>query len=132
MSFYKSIDSSGKACGMDCNGNPVERGMLEHPYTYTDHLIWVKDGVYITMLPKNHSVVYSDRLWQWDHNKFDSCCQKIWKNEGQYFDNRKPEDIEKFLSLYFNVEIELLKIGQVCNQNSGYPLWIFFYRQNKN
>jgi len=64
---------------------------------------------------------------QWDYKKFNECCKKVWGNEGQYFSNREPKDIEKFLSLYWNKKIELTAIEECCNVSSGYPIWIFYY-----
>jgi hypothetical protein len=117
----------------DCESNPVKRTKEEYPYSYSNHLQWVKDAdiCYITEMPKDVLTVYSDRLWSWDHKKYDECCEMVWGNIGQYFHAREPERIEKFLSLYFNCAIELLKIGEECNQSSGYPLWVFWYRQIK-
>lgn len=112
---------------LDCNGNPVQRSKDEWPYSYSDHLVWFKDSKYIKKLPKSCSTIYSDRLYQWDHTKYNKCCKEVWNNEGQYFNNRDPKDIEKFLSLYYDRPIELLKIGECCNVSSGYPIWIFFF-----
>lgn len=103
-------------------GTPIKRTKNEYPYSYDPFLIWKGDyhkGV--------GSVVYSDRLMQWDYKKFNKCCKKVWGNEGQLFYNRKPEDIEKFLSLYWNKEIKLTAIEEGCNVSNGYPIWIFYY-----
>ena len=65
--------------------------------------------------------MYSDRLHQWDYEKYNRCCQKVFKNEGQQFYQRNPKEIEKFLSMYFDKQIKLTAIMQGCNQSSGFP-----------
>lgn len=107
---------------VDIDGNPVERDKYQYPYSYDPYLVWIKDFE----KGKNH-VVYSDRLWQWDSDKYDRCCDEVWGNKGQYFDNRKPDEIERFLSLYFGEKIKLTAIMQGCNVSNGYPYWIFYY-----
>lgn len=75
--------------------------------------------------------VYSDHLYEWDDRKYDSVCEKIWGNKGQMFHNRKPEEIEQFLSLYFDKGITLTAIVKETNMSNGYPYWIFYYREDK-
>ena len=73
-----------------------------------------------------HSV-YSDRLYQWNAKKFNECCNIVWNNSRQYFSNRTPEEIEKFLSLYFTKEIKLVAIYEYENASNGFPYWRFDY-----
>jgi hypothetical protein len=110
---------------LDLDGNPVKRSRESHPYNYDEYVIWQKD-----YKKASANVVYSDRLLQWDYDKFNECCMKVWGNEGQYFSNRESDDIEKFLSLYFGKNINLTAITQGCNVSNGYPYWVFFY-ENK-
>lgn len=112
---------------VDLNGNPISRTKQEYPYSYDPFVVWKRDY----HKGKGHTV-YSDRLIQWDYNKFNKCCQQVWNNTGQYFDNRKPNDIEKFLSKYFDKEIKLTAIMEGCNISSGYPYWIFFYEYDNH
>jgi hypothetical protein len=107
----------------DLDGNPVEKTRDKYPYSYDPYVTYqcnYKKG-------ENH-VVYSDRLWQWDYNKYDKCCMEVWGNRGQYFSNRSVKDIEKFLSLYFEKEVSLTALMEGCNVSNGYPYWIFFYK----
>jgi hypothetical protein len=106
---------------VDLDGRPVERTRNKYPYSYEPYVLWKGD------YKKTDHVVYSDRLMQWDYDKFNKCCMKVWNNEGQYFDNRKPNDIENFLSKYYDKEIKLTAIMEGCNVSNGYPYWIFFY-----
>jgi hypothetical protein len=109
---------------VDLRGNPVKRDKSTYPYSYDPYVIWKGDH------DKNDSAVYSDRLMQWDFTKFNRCRKEVWGDQGQLFFNSKKEDIEKFLSLYFNEDIKLTAIMEGANLASGYPYWIFYYRTN--
>ena len=74
------------------------------------------------------SAVYSDRLFQWNYEKYNKCCQEVFKNQGQQFYEREPKEIEKFLGMYFEKQIKLTAIVQGCNQSSGYPYWVFYFK----
>lgn len=63
-----------------------------------------------------------------DYKKYNRLCKEIWGDESQYFDDRQPKDIEKFLSMFFDREIKLARIREECNQSSGYPYWRFDYK----
>ena len=74
------------------------------------------------------SVLYSDRLFQWDYEKHDRLCKKHFGNEGQYWNNRSPKSIQAFLRDYTeNQELILVGIMEGCNLSSGYPYWVFMY-----
>lgn len=113
--------------GLDAfTGEPITRTKASHPYSYQPFEVWRSDK------EQGDSGVYSDRLYQWDSQKFNACCREVWGNEGQYFDDRSPEDIERFLQLYFDKPgIRLTRIVECCNQSSGYPLWYFNYRNQQ-
>ena len=108
----------------DIHGREVKRYRCKYPYSYDPYCIyksnnWTPDDV----------VNYSDRLMQWDYDKFTKCMKMIWgENCGQYFNNKEPKDIEKFLNLYYAKNIELTGIEQGCNVATGYPYWIFYYK----
>lgn len=112
---------------VNLKGERVERTFWDFPYTYDPFLLW-KDEDYNE---QNTISVYSDRLMHWDFEKFNECCQKVFNNTGQYFNNRAPWDIEKFLSLYLEKEIKLTAIEESCNVSSGYPYWIFYYEEKQ-
>jgi hypothetical protein len=79
-----------------------------------------------------HSV-YSDRMYGWNSEKYNECCQKIWNNMGQcFYEDRRPEDVERFLRLYTGDDtLVLCKIIRYENQSNGYPYWRFDYTSNK-
>ena len=87
-----------------------------------------KDGmavIYISGVEPTSSV-YSDRLFQWNPEKYNRCSREVWNNEGQDFSARVPDDIEKFLRKYFEKEdLVLCQILQGENHSSGYPVWRF-------
>lgn len=109
---------------VDENGKPVLQTPITHPYSYDAYVIWGRKT-------NNSGSVYSDRLYQWDSQKYNELCRLIWNNESQYFDQRNPSDIQTFLRRYNdNEQIVLTMIMKCCNVSSGYPIWIFFYREN--
>ena len=109
------------------HGEPVEKTQRDYPYSYDAYCIYKSDN-----WSPNDSGDYSDRLMQWDYNKFGKCMKEVWgNNAGQYFTNKDPKDVEKFLSLYHNKKIELTGIEQACNQWNGYPYWIFYYKDKE-
>lgn len=123
-------NSCASPAGISPDGGKIQRTKGEYPYSYSDFLLWVKDFKYI----KNPecSVVCSDRLYKWDSKKYNKCCREVWGNEGQYFDCREAEDIEKFLRLYNDdPDLELRKIAEGCNVSNGYPYWVFWYKSGK-
>lgn len=111
----------------DLDGNPVKHTRLTHPYNYDDFVQWRCSGFRREDYP---SAVYSDRLLSWDYDKFGRCAKEVWGSGGQYFSDRTPEEIEQFLSLYFEKPIKLGAVMQGCNHSNGFPLWIFFYRED--
>jgi hypothetical protein len=112
---------------VDLKENPVKKTREEYPYSYDAYVIWKKD-----YKEGKGNVVYSDRLMQWDFGKYNACCKRVWNDERQYFDDRQPEDIEMFLSLYFEKTIKLTAIMKGCNVSNGYPYWVFFYEDQIN
>ena len=53
----------------------VHRTPIDFPYSYDEYLLWRKD------YHKDKSqTVYSDRLFQWDSEKYNKCCEEIFGN----------------------------------------------------
>lgn len=107
----------------DLEGNAVRKNPITNPYDFDDYVEW--KGNYRQF----DSAVYSDRLYQWDTAKYKKCYEQVFKNNGQRFDCKNISGIRQFLSMYFGKEIELTAIMQGCNHISGFPYWIFFYRE---
>ena len=114
---------------MDEDGNPVSRPKDKFSYSYDFFVTWKTEK----FKSKDRTAVYSDRLWQWNHQKYDSLCQKHWQNQGQNFYDREPKQIEAFLRDYHDLpNLELVMIQEGCNVSSGYPIWLFFFIPNKS
>lgn len=106
------------------NGKPIERTPLSYPYNYDEYIIWKDEN----FNEEECSAVYSDRLFQWDYEKYNKCCQEVFENQGQQFYERNPKEIEKFLGIYFEKQIKLTAIVQGCNQSNGHPYWVFYFK----
>ena len=119
-----NYDNTGNI--IDIYGKPVERTQWEWPYNYDDFCVWKGN------FKETDSAVYSDRMREWGADKFKKCVYEVFGDERQLFYNPDPEDIEKFLCLYFKKNVTLTGIEQGCNQSSGYPYWIFFYREENS
>jgi hypothetical protein len=131
-----SFDQNGncKISGyLDDDGNEIKRTPENHPYSYDSYIIYGKpNSKKNTNEKENICGVDSDRLYQWDYDKYNECSKKIFGNTGQYFDNRQPQQIEKFLRLYFTDNTIVLKrILQGCNVSNGFPYWTFRYVTSK-
>ena len=109
-------------------GEPITRTKDSHPYSYEPFTVFGSrpdEGVV-------SQGVYSDRMYQQDYEKYNACCMEVFGNEGQYFDQRSPKGIEKFLQLYYNKpNLKLLWVVEDCNQASGYPLWYFSFTEEE-
>ncbi|MBQ7825816.1 MAG: hypothetical protein IJ337_05640, partial [Clostridia bacterium] len=70
---------------------------------------------------------YSDRMLGYDREKYNAACQQVFSNKSQSFDNRTPEDIERFLCLYLGKPVKLMAILQGCNASNGFPYWAFLF-----
>lgn len=108
----------------DLNGKPVRRNPLDYPYQYDSYVIWKEN-----YNPEKSKKVYSDRLFSWDSQKYNQCCQDVFGNTGQGFDERNPIQVEQFLSKYFNVQIKLTAILKGCNWSTGFPIYEFVYEE---
>jgi len=72
--------------------------------------------------------VYSDRMFQWDHEKTDALLMKYFGKRSQYFNDKDPAIVEKFLQERFGYHnLKLHMIVQWQNAATGYPLWSFHF-----
>lgn len=112
---------------VDLDGNPVKRTKEDYRYSYDFFVVWRQDYNQNTS-----DTVYSDRLWQWDSKKYNTCCMEVWGNKGQSFHGRKPKEIESFLNKYFGRKVKLTAIMEGCNVSNGYPIWSFHFETTEN
>lgn len=100
------------------------RTKAEYPYSYDPILIFE------TRVKERNGTIYSDRLLQWDREKHDALCIKLFGNKGQYWNGRHPKLVEAFLCDWCKCpELELARIVEYCNAANGYPCWRFDYYQ---
>lgn len=101
------------------------RTKWSHPYSYDPIVQFerrdVPEGVKIES-------PYTDRMRRWEPELFRTLQKKHFDNEGDYWDNRSPQDIEAFLRDYYSSpELVLTKVIEHCNVSNGYPVWQLFY-----
>jgi len=106
-------------------GRPVERTRTEFPHSYDPYVVWrAPEGT-----PQTTSTVYSDRLYEWDSDRFDKLSMKHFGNVAQlWWNSREPSKIQAFLRDYQdNQHILLTLIMDYCNRTTGCPTWRFDY-----
>jgi len=102
-------------------GNVVTRTKGTHPYSYDGFIQW-RGGEN----SEATSTAYSDRLLQQNWDLHDELCEKYFGDQGQYWGQREPDLIEKFLQDYFDKpELKLIFVMEYCNKSNGYPCWRF-------
>ncbi len=114
---------AGIYVGLD--GRPVERPPYKYHYSYDEYVVF-KDPSFTC----SDSMDYSDRLWEYDPSRFRAAAAQVWpdKPHGQMFRDRKPADVQRFLSLYFGTPVKLTAVLQGCNKGNGNPYWVFAHR----
>lgn len=113
---------------IDIDGNPVERTPHTNPYTYDDHVIF-RSGPNTEI----DNTAYSDRILQWDYEKARNLQRKHFVNRGDYYPREDAKKVQAFLRDYFDApKLELIVITEGCNQSSGYPVWCFHMKMNKD
>jgi len=104
--------------------NTENRTKEEWPYSYSPYYLWGQSE-------KGCDAVYSDRMAQWDNDKAKAalaavadlnCRYGYWGQEGT----------SKYLTAYFGKPTEAVAAAEGCNVSSGYPYWIFWFRDASN
>jgi hypothetical protein len=116
----RTIDSDGMPTLSGKNFRTKE----EYPYSYDPYLLYHTGE-------KSVSGLYTDRLLQWDYDKHNRLCREVFGNEGQYWHDRSPKDINKFLNKWLGEKVELVSIVQYCNASNGYPTWFLSWKDPK-
>jgi len=113
---------------VDERGEPVKRTRHTHPYSYDGYVQW-RGGEN----EECNGTVYSDRLLQWDYDKHNDLCKRIFGDTGQHWNpsNRDPKKIEQFLQEWMeDPGLKLILIMEYCNASSGYPVWRLDYKSS--
>ena len=113
---------------INLTGNETVKKPYDYPNDFDEYIQWICDDFF----DKPNHAIYTDKLYEYDSDKYKKCSIKIWGNDELDFDNRTPIEIEKFLSLYFNKDIELISVNKTSNIESGNPVWVFYYRLKTN
>lgn len=85
------------------------------------------DGVDFSREIQAKHCVYSDRLYQWDYEKYNTLRQKHFGNHSQSWFGIPDKKIEAFLSDYIGKKVILKFTFQGTNASNGYPYWRFDY-----
>jgi hypothetical protein len=118
---HKPADDRYSILGLTYNPNPKDK--WSHPYSYDPFIVWYGNA------RKGDSVVYSDRLVQWDYDKYMECAKTVrTKYNTNSFDINNPVQVKEFLSLYYDKQVVLTAIVEGCNVSNGYPYWILYFR----
>ena len=56
---------------VDLDGNPIKKTPFEYPYNYSEYVLWKDENFH----KEKYHAVYSDRLYQWNYEKYNRCCQ---------------------------------------------------------
>lgn len=102
------------------------RTKAEYPYSYDAFMTWASKQV----VKGEQSCNYSDRLRQWDGEKYNRLCRKHFDNQGDYWylTERTPAKVEAFLRDYHDApELHLQEIWEGCNVANGFPVWHFMF-----
>ena len=87
------------------------------------------------MRDKANGSAYTDRMWQWDYEKYNELCQKHFGDKGQTnWLYREPKAIEAFIRDYNDDQTLILtKVVEYCNASNGYPVWnLIWYKENND
>lgn len=131
MNFFqvRYIDETGKSPVLPAPFHNVDQGDWDkssHPYSYDPFTVWTAGATAM-----GHHGVYTDRMRQWDYEKFSSLKREIFGTSSDYWNEFKPKDIERFLCAYLDKPVKLVRVIEYCNQATGYPLWYLSYDEVK-
>lgn len=71
---------------------------------------------------KPTDTLYSDRMWEWDMEKYDKIATKVFGKPAQIWSSYTTEQIEQLISEYLGEEIEVCFI-EVNITYSGYSIY---------
>lgn len=110
----------------DADGKVCSSTPLNNRYSYQEFVLWKRKNCQIDS--NKLAAEYSDRLYQFDSDKYNKLCIKYFGNSGQmWYEEREPDRIESFLQEYLEKPIKLAMVLQGCNRSNGYPYWVFQY-----
>ena len=92
-----------------------------HPYSYSEFFHWGsrKD------IEEADDGLYSDRIFQWDHEKASECWKKHIRGRWEH---ATPKEISAFLSEYLERPVVATALAEGCNASNGYPYFIVWLK----
>lgn len=121
----ESFRDDGWGRPVDLEGRPVERTKAVYPYSYSSFVVW-RSG-------PNKSIdhaVYTDRLADWDRDKFRRLAQKHLGHHR--WDNAPAGEIQAFLREWNeDPELALIAVMEHCNVATGYPTWSLHFKEGR-
>lgn len=90
------------------------------PYSYSEHYLWGERE-------EGCDAVYSDRLQQWEPEKYKEAAKIVAGSKSRYGGWGKALT-SKYLSAYFGKPVEAVAVAEGCNVSSGYPYWVFWFK----
>lgn len=100
--------------------NSENRTKEDWPYSYSPYFLWGEPS-------DPCSAVYSDRMAQWDNAKAVAALAEV-ADENCRYGYWSQAGTSKYLTAYFGKPTEAVAVAEGCNVSSGYPYWIFWYR----
>ena len=99
------------------------RTKSSHPYNY-DPITFFQNG------DEDQVYVYSDRMQQWDYEKFNKAIEGKGEMAFRWADK---EAVTQFMRSYYDdVGLTVCSVVEMCNASSGYPLWLIGYKPNQH
>lgn len=95
-----------------------------HPYSFDAHYIWRNFNK--NKIPKRIGTVYSDRLMQWNVEKY----KEAFDGQG-WIDQLTKEQCIKAIDIYYTGKYKCVGYAVACNVSSGYPLGVFYIEEVK-
>lgn len=106
---------------VDPDGEKLDKST--HPYSYSEFYLWGgPDG-----RKAAKDAVYSDRLAQWDLDKYSRCCKAI--APGKRWDQMSAADVSAWMTAYLGRPITATALAEGCNVGNGYPYWIIWFKE---
>lgn len=98
-----------------------QRTREQYPYSYDAHYKWRdfdKDNP-----PEGMDCIYSDRMMQWDYEKYEAARQKV---DAGWIENISREKAEGIIDAYYDGKYKCVGFAACCNVSNGYGIGIFF------
>lgn len=112
--------------GYDWLDDNSTRTPEEYPYSHSEYYLW-RD--FHGPAPSSVSAYYTDRMRQWDGDKYRRATDGKMRNFHSVPINRQAA--QEIVRDYFGADFECVGVAQSMNVSSGYPLGIIFVRKRE-